>query len=174
MGGKWRSSADWAAEFRREGTPEPVGSDADSASDAGTDEGQSKTPTSGTPTKESDSPFVDLLDPASYSSAGQDVVATAHARRPSLTQTEDLGPTITGLRRRTSSSSGSSDPSAAQAISGDEPLGPGISAEDTTATPEGLVRRMSDGTEVRVPLDEIALTSGAEAPETKNESAVED
>ncbi|PWN52971.1 SAPS-domain-containing protein [Violaceomyces palustris] len=158
--------ADWSAQFRREGTPDiPMGGD-DDDDDEDSSIGSDNEDRSSTSPKDGDTPFVDLLDHSTL--RRQDVVAAAHARRPSLTLSETPpasapGASGGGGRRRASSSSGSSDSaSAAQAVDQDKPLGPGV-PDDIEQTEDGMLKRtLEDGTVVIVPLDEVALAKESE------------
>lgn len=139
--------------------------------------GQSMTRRDSTDSSDSSNstPFIDLLDSTTYRQT--DVVAAAHARRPSLGQLESPHATSIGIEagRRASTGSGSSDPSVANAIDEDEPLGPGVSPDVHSNLETGMMERVIDGKMIQVPLDDVALVSQHEAEAAdKGESAVEE
>jgi SIT4-associating protein SAP185/190 len=125
--------------------------------------------------------FVDLLDNASVRAA--DVVAAAHARRPSLDKLEGVAadtPPRISRPRGVSSGSGDASPSlpasaSEDAITPQQPLGPGISPDAQADHQSGMIERTIDGETVKVPLDDIALMA-AQKTSTKNdeESAIVD
>jgi hypothetical protein len=164
--------ADWAADFDRtareqhqQASSEGEGSD---AGDSASEEASSSSSDAGgrTPTAETapSGGLGGILDSAPSTS---DVVASAHARRPSLGQSEAPASSV---RRRASSGAGSAE--ARQALRDEEPLGPGVSADVRRSEESGMLERNVDGQTITVPLDEVALSSAAESAE--NESAVVD
>lgn len=192
--------ADWAADFHRE-TSASEGASGTRADDEHADDDSSSTASTGDgDTAESgrrersnsggsdsnNTPFIDLLDCTSLRQT--DAVAAAHARRPSLGQHESLAGTSSSptepLHRRSSSSSGSSEPTLAHATDSDEPLGPGVAPDAQADKETGLIERVIDGEKVKVPLDDVALAAQTQAESaeqqddtskaTGSESSVED
>lgn len=175
--------ADWAADFQRETSANDDvqsfdGDDSSSTASEGTnglgEEGvQVERSRSNSDSSDTNgTPFVDLLDSASLRAS--DVVAAAHARRPSLEQLEGV-PNTESLRisrPRAPSTSGSTDAAVAgEALDEKDPLGPGIAPDAQPNPISGLIERTIDGQTVKVPLDEVALVSQAQE---ENEEAVED
>lgn len=156
------TSADWAANAF----------DDDDQSGHGEGTTPPESPTSST---EDDTPFVDLADASTYRTAAAGT--GGHRRSSSSSESGGLaqfrqqvsGEVATGAaaatpRRRgssVSSGSGSTDPSAAQAVDADEPLGPGVASD--AEVKDGMIQRtLEDGTVVSVPLDDVAMAASAE------------
>ncbi|PWZ00209.1 SAPS-domain-containing protein, partial [Testicularia cyperi] len=181
--------ADWSAQFRREYHDEDGVNGANDEDEDDEDEGDgddddtrnahetdsntiageqalSKSPSAtSTGSKDGDTPFVDLLDPSKIRS-DVDVVAKAHARRPSLSKLE--APDSSALRSPPSSSPVGLGHGRRASLSGEsttlsevttesDPLGPGIPTEVEQNKDGRLQRTLADGSTVVVPLDEVAL-----------------
>ncbi|KDN50850.1 SAPS-domain-containing protein [Tilletiaria anomala UBC 951] len=146
------TSADWAAQFHRE------------ASSAAFDDpdAQANSDSASPSSRDNDDPFVDFFDP--------------EFRNKDLIISPPAGNVVAErARRRSSASSGSSDPSAAQAVHAEEPFGPGVNATKTETTDDGrLVRTIDDGVggqiQVAVPLDDVALAVASEAAQREDAS----
>jgi SIT4-associating protein SAP185/190 len=182
--------ADWSSDFHRStvaaersGLPLP-GAGIDEDDDEEDDEngstngenGDGRRKSSDSEGSNSSTPFVDLLDSASLRSSN--VVAAAHARRPSLEQHEKVtSPTAdaSSSTRPRASSTGSSDPSAANASVAEEPLGPGVSADAHSNEETGMIERVIDGKHVQAPLDDVALMSSqVQSPTTQQDNAIDE
>ncbi|PWN34366.1 SAPS-domain-containing protein [Meira miltonrushii] len=147
--------ADWAADFQREtsANDDVQSFDGDDNSSTASESGNAlgeegvqverarsdsgSSDTNGTP-------FVDLLDSASLRAS--DVVAAAHARRPSLEQLEGVPNT-------------EAPTAAGEALDEKDPLGPGVAPDAQPNPVSGLIERTIDGQTVKVPLDEVALSN---------------
>lgn len=170
--------ADLAADFQRKASARddnPTSDTDDSSSSASngdaeaSEDGRAR---SNSGDSDSNAPFIDLLDSASLRQT--DVVAATHARRPSLGQYETPN-TGTEHRRRASTSTGSSDVSAANAADEAEPFGPGVSPDAQADKETGFIERTIGGETVKVPLDDVALAAQNQSEQgEQTESAVLD
>lgn len=165
------TAADWAASaFDRSDSPGDSSALNDSATGGEDEDGEVSSPS------DEQYPFVDLSDATSYRIA-QATAASLQRRRSSGAGSSSSAGFPTPGRRRASSSagSGSTDPSAAQAADEGEPMGPGVSSKDTEVKDGMLIKKLSDGSTVSVPLDDVALAQLAEGQkEGSSESALED
>jgi SIT4-associating protein SAP185/190 len=165
------TSADWAASaFDRSDSPGDGSALDDSATGGEDEDGEATSPS------DEHYPFVDLSDATSYRIAQASAASLQRRRSSGAGSSSSAGFPAIGRRRASSSAgSGSTDPSAAQAVDEGEPMGPGVSSKDTEVKDGMLIRKLSDGSTVSVPLDDVALAQLAEdQKEGSGESALVD
>lgn len=127
-------------------------------------------------------PFVDLSDASTYrelnrrraSSGGGSAEGSAGIAQFRQSADGTSGEMISAMQQQhrrgsVGSSSGSTDPSAAQAAdSSQEPLGPGVPSD--ASVKDGMIERtLPDGSVVSVPLDDVALAKEAEEGDKEGE-----